>query len=211
MVGGKKIAETATNSAIWEKPDVHGGLATHADKIRPFFETLSQMKFPDADSCLQHLQASHLNHFIRITSCTKSLPPEVRDIYDKVADKIRQDGVKDTSFNTLAKATRYSIELHSVFESKRINPVVKKHFDPSFKKKYQEEHDLRALHGRDDDPTADTRRGRMVRSGNGVNAAVARQTDVDVVVIGLRTSLHLESEARSCVLLVTAPIIALAI
>jgi len=163
MVGGKKIAETDTNSAMWEKPDVHGGLATHADKIRSFFETLSQMKLPDADSCLQHLHASHLNHFIRIASCTKSLPTEVRDIYDKVVDRIRQDGVKDTSFNTLAKAGRYSIELQSVFESKRINPVVKKHFDPSFNKKYQEEQDLRALHGRDDDPTADTRRGRKAR------------------------------------------------
>ena len=57
----------------------------------------------------------------------------MRDIYDKVADKIRSDGVKDTSVNTLAKAAQYSIELQSVFESKRINPVVKKHFDPSQK------------------------------------------------------------------------------
>ena len=37
-----------------------------------------------------------------------------------------------------------------VFESKKINPVVKKMYDPSFKKKYQEENDLRALHGRND-------------------------------------------------------------
>ena len=29
MVGGKKLAETATNSAMWEKPDVHAGLAAH--------------------------------------------------------------------------------------------------------------------------------------------------------------------------------------
>jgi hypothetical protein len=167
MVGGKKIAETATNSAMWEKPDVHGGLTAHAAKIRPFFDTLSQMNFEDADSCLQHLHASHLNNFIRIASCTKSLPTEVRDIYDKVADKIRQDGVKDTSVNTLAKAAQYSIELQSVFESKRINPVVKKHFDPSFKKKHQEEYDLRALHGRDDDLSADTRGGRKARGGTG--------------------------------------------
>ena len=54
MVGGKKMAETATNSAMWEKPDVHGGLAAHEAKIRPFFDTLSQMNFADADSCLQH-------------------------------------------------------------------------------------------------------------------------------------------------------------
>jgi len=120
------------------------------------------------DSCLQHLQASHLNNFICLASCAKSLPTEVRDIYDKVADKIRSDGVKDTSVNTLAKAAQYSIELQSVFESKRINPVVKKHFDPgSFKKKYQEEHDLRALHGRDDDRGSDVRGGRRARGGAG--------------------------------------------
>ena len=38
MVGGKKMAETATNSAMWEKPNVHGGFATHEAKIRPFFD-----------------------------------------------------------------------------------------------------------------------------------------------------------------------------
>ena len=45
----------------------------------------------------------------------------------------------------------------------------------------------------------------------GVNAAVARQTNVDVVVISPRTVRNLEIEARLCVLLVTAPIVALAI
>jgi len=124
MVGGKKMAETATSSAMWEKPDVHGGLPAHEAKIRPFFDNLSRINFADVDSCLQHLQASHLNNFIRIASCAKRLPTEVRDIYDKVADKIRSDGVKDTSVNTLAKAAQYSIELQSVFESKWINPVV---------------------------------------------------------------------------------------
>ena len=84
-----------------------------------------------------------------------------------MADKFRSDGVKDTSVNTLAKTAQYSIELQSVFESKQINPVVKKHFDPSFKKKHQEEHDLRALDGRDDDRSADTRGGRRVRGGAG--------------------------------------------
>jgi len=64
MVGDKKMTETATNSAMWEKPDVHGGLAAHEVKIRPFFDTLSQVNFVDAHSCLQHLHASHLNHFI---------------------------------------------------------------------------------------------------------------------------------------------------
>ena len=29
MVVCKKLAETATNSAMWEKPDVHAGLAAH--------------------------------------------------------------------------------------------------------------------------------------------------------------------------------------
>ena len=94
MVGGKNLAETATNSAMWEKPDVHGGLAAHEAKIWPFFDNLSRMNFADVDSSLEHLQASHLNNFIRLTSWAKSLPTEVRDIYDKVADKICSDGVK---------------------------------------------------------------------------------------------------------------------
>ena len=54
-----------------------------------------------------------------------------------------------------------------MFESKRINPVVKKHFDPSFKKKHQEEHDLRALNSRNDDRDADMRGGRRARGGAG--------------------------------------------
>jgi len=29
MVDDKTLAETATNSAMWEKPDVHAGLAAH--------------------------------------------------------------------------------------------------------------------------------------------------------------------------------------
>jgi len=67
----------------------------------------------------------------------------------------------------LAKAARYSLELQSVFESKKINPVVKKKFDPSFKKKYQEENDLRALHGRNDTRGEDVRGGRWARGGAG--------------------------------------------
>jgi len=39
MVGGKKLPETATNSAMCEKPDVHAGLAAHRTKIRPFLTT----------------------------------------------------------------------------------------------------------------------------------------------------------------------------
>jgi len=103
MVGCKKMAETATNSAMWKMPNVHDGLVAPEAKIWPFFDNLSRMNFAEVDSCLQHLQASYLNNFIRIACCAKSLPTEVRDIYDKVADKIRSDGVKDTSVNTLAK------------------------------------------------------------------------------------------------------------
>jgi len=97
MVGGQKIAETATNSAMREKSDVHGGLAAHEAKIRPCFDNLSRMNFASVDACLEHLDASHLNNFIRLASSAKSLPAEVRNIYDKEADKIRSDGVKDTS------------------------------------------------------------------------------------------------------------------
>jgi len=52
MVGGKKLAETATNSAMWEKPDVHAGLAAHQTKICPFFDDLCPMNFTNADACL---------------------------------------------------------------------------------------------------------------------------------------------------------------
>jgi len=45
MVGGKKMAETATNIAMWEKPEVHGSLAAHEAKIRPLFDNLSRMNF----------------------------------------------------------------------------------------------------------------------------------------------------------------------
>jgi len=144
------LVETATNSAMWEKTDVHAGLAAHQTKIRPFFDDLRRMNFTNAESRLEHIQASHQTNFIRLAAGTKSLPNEVRDVYDKVADKIRSDSVKNLSINTLAKAAKYSLELQSVFESKKINHVVKKMFDPSFKKKYQEENDLRALHGRND-------------------------------------------------------------
>jgi len=167
MVGGKKLAETSTNSAMWEKPDVHAGLAAHQTKIRPFFDDLRRMNFTNAEACLEHIQASHLTNFIRLTAGTKSLPNEVRDVYDKVADTIRSDSVKDLSINTLAKAAKYSFELQSVFESKKINPVVKKMFDPSFKKKYQEENDLRALHGCNDTRGEDVRGGRRARGDAG--------------------------------------------
>jgi len=91
----------------------------------------------------------------------------VRDVYDKVADKIRSDSVKDLLINTLNKAAKYSLELQSVFESKKINPVVKKMFDPAFKTKYQEENDLRALHGHNDTRGEDVRGGRRARGGAG--------------------------------------------
>jgi len=94
------------------------------------------MNFTNTDACFEHLQASHLTNFIRLAAGTKSLPNEVRDVYDKVADKIRSDSVKDLSINTLDKASKYSVELQSAFEFKKINPVVKKMFDPAFKKKY---------------------------------------------------------------------------
>jgi len=129
MVGGKKLAETATNSAMWEKPDVHAGLAAHQTKIRPFFDDLHRMNFTNAEACREHLQASHLTNFIRLAAGTKSLLNEVRDVYDKVANKIRSDSVKDLSINTLNKTAKYSLELQSVFESKKINPVVKEMFD----------------------------------------------------------------------------------
>jgi len=91
----------------------------------------------------------------------------VRDVYDKVADNIRTDSVKDISVNTLAKAAKYSHELQSVFESKRINSIVKKLLDPAFKKKHQEENDLQALHSRNDAHGADVRGGRRARGGAG--------------------------------------------
>ena len=134
----------------------------------------------------------------------------MRDIYDKVADKIRSHGVKDTSVNTLAKAAQYSIELQSVFESKQINPVVKKTITLSRRStKKSTICDISTaattivlrIHAED--------AGRAAALG--ANAAVARQTNADVAVISPRTALSLEIEARLCVLLVTAPIIALAI
>jgi len=81
------------------------------------------------------------------------------NVYDKVVDKIRPDCIKHVSVNTLAKVAQYSHELQSVFESKRINPVVKKHFDPAFKKKHQEEYNVRALRGRNDARGTDVRGG----------------------------------------------------
>ena len=58
MVGGKKLAETATNSAMLEKPDVHASLAAYQTKIRPFFDDLRRMNFATVDACLGHLQAT---------------------------------------------------------------------------------------------------------------------------------------------------------
>jgi len=165
MVGGKKLAETATDSAMWEKPDIHAGLAAHQTKIHPFFDDLRRMNFTNAESCLEHIKASHLTNFILLAAGTKSLPNEVRDVYNKVADRIRSDSVRNLSNNTFAKAAKYSLELQSVFESKKINPVVKKMFDPSFKKKYQGENDLRALHGRNDTRGKNVRSGRRARGG----------------------------------------------
>ena len=144
---------------MWENPDVHAGLAAHQSKIWPFFENLTRINFTSVDSCLEHLQDSHLTNFICFAACTKSLPHEVSNVYDKVVDKIRSDCIKHVSVNTLAKVAQYSHELQSVFESKRINPVVKKHFDPAFKKKHQEEYNVRALHGRNDARGADVRGG----------------------------------------------------
>ena len=65
--------------------------------------------------------------------------------------------VSKISQSILAKAAKYSHELQSVFESKRINPVAKKLTDPAFKKKHQEENNLRALHGRNDACGADVK------------------------------------------------------
>ena len=60
----------------------------------------------------------------------------MRNQYEKVADKILSDGVKDDSIKSMEKTAKYTFELQSVFESKKINPFVKKNFDPAFKKKY---------------------------------------------------------------------------
>jgi len=62
------------------------------------------MNFANVDACLEHLQASHLTNFISLAAGTKSLPNEVRDVYDKVVDKIRSDSVNYLSINTLDKA-----------------------------------------------------------------------------------------------------------
>ena len=136
MVDCKKLAETATNSAMWEKPDVHASLAARQTKIRPFLDNLLCINFTNAEACLEYIQASRLTNFIRVADGTKSLSNEVRDVYDKMADNFRSDSVKDLSINTLAKAGKYSLEFQSAFEFKKINPVVKKMFDPAFKKKY---------------------------------------------------------------------------
>jgi len=88
MVGRKKLAETATNSTMWEKPDVHASLDAHQTKIRPFFDDLSRMNFTNVESCLDHIQASHQTNFISLANGTKSLPNEVRDVCNKVANKI---------------------------------------------------------------------------------------------------------------------------
>jgi len=125
------------------------------------------MNFTNAESCLEHIQVSRQTNFIRLAAGTKSLPNGVRDVYDRVAHKIRSDSVKDLSINTLAKAAKYSLELQSVFESNKINPVVKNMFNPSFKKKYQEENDLQALHGRNHTRGEDVRGGRWARGGAG--------------------------------------------
>jgi hypothetical protein len=81
-VVGKKMTEAATNSAMWEKPDVHAGLAAHEAKIRPFFENPTRTNFTRVEACLENLQASHLTNFIQVhlASYTKRLPTEVCDI-----------------------------------------------------------------------------------------------------------------------------------
>ena len=139
VVGGKKQAETATNRALWDKPNIHAGLAEHESKIRLVFEYLKRMKFQNVNDCLDHIHSSLITNFIKLAAETTSLPTAVRDVYDKVAEQIRKDTVNDNSINSMAKAATYSLELQSMFQSKRINPVVKKPFDPSFKKKHQEE------------------------------------------------------------------------
>ena len=60
----------------------------------------------------------------------------MRDQHDKVADKICLDGVMDDSIKSMEKTANYTFQLQSAFESKKINPVVKKYFDPDFKKKH---------------------------------------------------------------------------
>jgi len=130
--GDKKLAETATDSAIWEKPDVHAGLVTSEEKIRPFFDNFSRMNVTSVITCLEHLLASHLTNFIHLTSRTKCLPSRSQN--DKMTDKIRSDGVKDIYINTMEKAAQYSFELQSVFESKRVKPVVMKKFNPAYQR-----------------------------------------------------------------------------
>jgi len=51
-----------------------------------------------------------------------------------MTDKIRSDGVKDIYINTMEKAAQYSFELQSVFESKRVKPVVMKKFNPAYQR-----------------------------------------------------------------------------
>ena len=108
------------------------------------------MKFESVDACLEHIHSSHITNFIKLAADTTSLHNVVHDVYDKVAEQIRKDTVNDNSINSMYKAATYSLELQSMFQSKRIDPVVKKHFDPSFKRKHQEEYELRAFQSRDD-------------------------------------------------------------
>ena len=42
----------------------------------------------------------------------------------------------DDSIKSMEKTANYTFQLQSAFESKKINPVVKKYFDPDFKKKH---------------------------------------------------------------------------
>jgi len=91
-----------------------------------------------------------------------------------------------------------------VFESKKINPVVKKMFDPSFKKKYQEENDLRALHGCNDTRGENVRADAGRAAALGVSEDVARRTNAGADATSLQTGIHPQIAARSCVLIATA-------
>jgi len=131
----------------------------------------------------------------------------VRNLYDKVADKIRSDGVKDVSVNTVAKAAQYSLDLQSVFESKRVNPVVKKHFDPAFKRSTKRSTVCELS------TAVMTHVARMFAEDAGraaaldVSKAVARQTNADADTTRPWTVLSPQIEVRSYVLHVTVLII----
>ena len=61
---------------------------SQSTQIRPSLNNHSRMDFASVESGLCHLQASHPTNFIRLAAGTKSLLHEVRDVCDKMADKV---------------------------------------------------------------------------------------------------------------------------